>query len=75
MPTFAPDQLAAWTGGRWTSRPAAPLPGFTTDTRQLRAGQVFVALATDRRDGHAFLPAAAAAGAWTLRFRSNCHSS
>ena len=63
MPTFAPDELAAWTGGRWTSRPAAPLTGFTTDTRQLRAGQVFVALSTDRRDGHAFLPAAAAAGA------------
>jgi UDP-N-acetylmuramoyl-tripeptide--D-alanyl-D-alanine ligase len=55
--------LAAWTGGRWTAQPAAPLAGFTMDTRQLRAGQVFVALKTDKRDGHEFLPAAEAAGA------------
>lgn len=33
------------------------------DTRQLRAGQVFVAIRTDKRDGHDFLPAAQAAGA------------
>ncbi|MBC8039766.1 MAG: UDP-N-acetylmuramoyl-tripeptide--D-alanyl-D-alanine ligase, partial [Opitutaceae bacterium] len=31
------------------------------DTRQLREGQVFVALKTDKRDGHDFLPAAHAA--------------
>ncbi len=63
MPSFAPGQLATWTGGRWTTEPAAPLTGFTQDTRQLRAGQVFVALKTDKRDGHDFLPAAQAAGA------------
>ena len=63
MPAFTPDQLAAWTGGRWSARPAAPLTGFTMDTRQLRAGQVFVALRTEKRDGHEFLPAAQAAGA------------
>jgi UDP-N-acetylmuramoyl-tripeptide--D-alanyl-D-alanine ligase len=63
MPTFAPAQLASWTGGRWTAAPAAPLAGFTMDTRQLRAGQMFVALKTEKRDGHAFLPAAQAAGA------------
>ncbi|HEY8931894.1 MAG TPA: Mur ligase domain-containing protein, partial [Rariglobus sp.] len=33
------------------------------DTRQLRDGQVFVALRTGKRDGHDFLPAAQAAGA------------
>ncbi|MBC8040969.1 MAG: UDP-N-acetylmuramoyl-tripeptide--D-alanyl-D-alanine ligase [Opitutaceae bacterium] len=33
------------------------------DTRQLRDGQVFVALKTEKRDGHDFLPAAHAAGA------------
>ncbi len=63
MPTFAPDLLAAWTGGRWTAVPAAPLTSFASDTRQLRKGQVFVALKTDKRDGHAFLAAAQAAGA------------
>src|ERR1019366_8334834 len=63
MPTFAPAQLASWTGGRWTAAPAAPLAGFTMDTRQLRAGQMFVAIKTAKRDGHEFLAAARAAGA------------
>jgi UDP-N-acetylmuramoyl-tripeptide--D-alanyl-D-alanine ligase len=63
MPSFAPAYLAAWTGGRWTAKPALPLTGFTQDTRQLRAGQVFVALRTDKRDGHDFLTAAVASGA------------
>ena len=63
MPVFAPETLAAWTSGKWTALPAAPLAGFTMDTRQLRTGQVFIALKTDKRDGHDFLPAAQAAGA------------
>ncbi|MDB6127470.1 MAG: UDP-N-acetylmuramoylalanyl-D-glutamyl-2,6-diaminopimelate--D-alanyl-D-alanyl ligase [Verrucomicrobia bacterium] len=63
MPTFVPAQLATWTGGRWTAQPKAELAGFTMDTRQLRAGQVFVALKTDKRDGHEFLAAAQASGA------------
>ncbi len=33
------------------------------DTRQIRTGQVFVALKTDKRDGHDFLAAAESAGA------------
>jgi UDP-N-acetylmuramoyl-tripeptide--D-alanyl-D-alanine ligase len=63
MVQYPPDELAAWTGGRWTTRPASPPTGFAIDTRQLRAGQAFVALKTGRRDGHDFLPAAQAAGA------------
>jgi len=63
MPDFPAQLLASWTGGRWTAQPVPPLSGFTMDTRQLRAGQVFVALRTDRRDGHDFLAAAQAAGA------------
>src|SRR5256885_581366 len=63
MPTFAPTYLASWTGGQWTSKPSSPLNGFTQDTRQLRLGQVFVALKTEKRDGHDFLAAAMAAGA------------
>jgi UDP-N-acetylmuramoyl-tripeptide--D-alanyl-D-alanine ligase len=55
MPLFAEDKLAAWTGGRWTRIPNGVLAGFTQDTRQLSAGQVFVALKTDRRDGHDFI--------------------
>ena len=63
MPTFSPQDLATWTGGRWTAEPRARLEGFTIDTRQLRAGQVFVAIKTEKRDGHDFLGAAEEAGA------------
>lgn len=62
MPTFAATDLAAWTAGRWTTAPAA-VTGFGTDTRALRAGDAFVAIRTERRDGHDFLPAARAQGA------------
>ncbi len=40
-----------------------PVTGFTMDSRSLRAGEVFVAIQTAKRDGHDFLPQAAAAGA------------
>jgi len=60
---FSPEQLAEWTGGQWTRPPSAALQGFAIDTRQLRPGQVFVALKTKKRDGHAYLADAAKAGA------------
>ena len=63
MPTFAPDQLAQWTHGRWTAEPLAPLHAFSFDTRKLRSGDVFVAIKTEKRDGHDFLFDAKAAGA------------
>ena len=63
MTAFDPDRLAAWTGGRWTAPPAGPVTGFAHDTRTLRPGQLFVAVRSERRDGHDFLAAAAAAGA------------
>lgn len=63
MLTFSPDFLAATTGGHWTRQPECALTGFGIDTRTLRAGDVFVALKTAARDGHAFLGTARAAGA------------
>ncbi len=63
MPTFTFEQLAHWTGGRWSAVPVAPLTGFGVDTRRLRRGDVFVALKTAQRDGHDFLGEAQAAGA------------
>lgn len=63
MPTFTPEKMAAWTGGRWTRQPGGAITGFTQDTRQLAAGQVFVALRTEKRDGHDFLGEALARGA------------
>lgn len=62
MPEFSAQQLAEWTGGRWTAAPTTSLLGFTVDTRQLRAGQVFIAIKTGKRDGHDFLGAAQEAG-------------
>ena len=63
MPAFAPEKLAAWTGGSWSRLPDRALTGFTQDTRQLGAGQIFVALKTDKRDGHDFLFEAQRCGA------------
>src|SRR5512141_2137019 len=63
MPTFAAEKMAAWTGGRWTRIPGGALGGFTQDTRQLAAGQVFVAVKTDKRDGHDYLDEAQKRGA------------
>lgn len=63
MPTFAADKLATWTGGTWSPFPGTAISGFNQDTRTLSAGQVFVALKTDKRDGHDFLGEACAKGA------------
>lgn len=63
MPTFAADKLATWTGGTWSPFPGAAITGFNQDTRALSPGQVFVALRTEKRDGHDFLGEAQARGA------------
>ena len=63
MPSFAQEKLAVWTGGRWSRLPEGALTGFNQDTRALTAGQVFVALKTDKRDGHDFLGEAQGKGA------------
>src|SRR5688572_1104709 len=41
----------------------ARFSGVSTDTRSLRAGELFVALRGERFDGHGFLSKAASAGA------------
>ncbi len=63
MPTFAAEKLATWTGGSWSPLPGTAITGFNQDTRTLSAGQVFVALKTEKRDGHDFLGEARAKGA------------
>ncbi len=63
MPLFDPADLAAWTGGHWHGSAPESLGPLAADTRKLRAGEVFVALQTPRRDGHDFLETARAAGA------------
>lgn len=63
MPAFDPAQLARWTGGQWTAVPDSVPAGFCVDSRQIRPGEIFVAIKTSQRDGHEFLGAAQAAGA------------
>ncbi len=54
--------LARTTGGRLTGADVA-FQGISTDTRKLRAGELFVALSGPNFDGHAFLSAARSMGA------------
>jgi UDP-N-acetylmuramoyl-tripeptide--D-alanyl-D-alanine ligase len=62
-PTFTAAELVTATGGRWLDAPPAEVAGVSTDTRTIGAGTLFVALRGERFDAHAFLPAAARAGA------------
>ncbi len=59
-PSFFEETLAPGRAGRDAFEGAA---GFSIDTRSLAPGEVFVALRTERRDGHEFLEEAAARGA------------
>lgn len=63
MPTFIPAELAAWTHGTWVGTTPREIAGFGIDTRALKPGECFIAIRTERRDGHDFLAAAKAAGA------------
>jgi len=58
---WPPEALAAATGGRMTVPFAAA--GVSIDSRSLRPGDLFVALAGEHRDGHEFVAAALARGA------------
>lgn len=59
------DGVRAAANGAWLARPreGASPQGASIDTRSLKPGQVFFAIKGQRVDGHAYLDAAAAAGA------------
>ena len=63
MPAFAAADLAAWSLGSWQGDAPASVSGFGNDSRRLASGEAFVALRSDRRDGHDFLGDARARGA------------
>lgn len=48
---------------RWQGRPPAAFPGLALDSRAVRPGGLFCAIAGGRHDGHEFAAAAARAGA------------
>jgi UDP-N-acetylmuramoyl-tripeptide--D-alanyl-D-alanine ligase len=63
MLSFSPGDLAMWTGGTWSASPTRTLRGFSIDSRRVLPGDVFVALRTERRDGHDFVADAVTRGA------------
>ncbi len=62
QPLWTWDALIAASGGQPDGMPEMPIGGVSIDSRTLQPGDLFVAL-KDARDGHAFVPAAFAAGA------------
>ncbi len=61
--TLAAIAHALGLGGHW---PEQPVTGICTDSRQVAAGNVFLALRGETFDGHQFVAQAAAAGAIAL---------
>ncbi|CAN5367309.1 UDP-N-acetylmuramoyl-tripeptide--D-alanyl-D-alanine ligase [soil metagenome] len=55
--------IAAMTGAQLNGDPTAIVSRISTDTRDLRSGDLFVALRGETFDGHDFIEAAGAAGA------------
>jgi UDP-N-acetylmuramoyl-tripeptide--D-alanyl-D-alanine ligase len=64
MAILDPAEAATIAHGVWAEgHPVSPLTSFAIDSRILEPGQCFVALQTDRRDGHDFLQQACDNGA------------
>lgn len=67
MTFWTHDSIRTAAGGRWLAPPPERIAkhpaGVSIDTRSLAPGQIFVALAGERVDGHAFLDRARDAGA------------
>jgi UDP-N-acetylmuramoyl-tripeptide--D-alanyl-D-alanine ligase len=62
-PVLDPLWMAAVTGGTWTRLPAAPVRAASHDTRLTGPGDLFVALAGEKADGHAYVARAFEQGA------------
>ncbi|MGB5734111.1 MAG: Mur ligase domain-containing protein, partial [Thiohalocapsa sp.] len=63
---WTPAVFASVSRGRWLVPPAdaaSPIRGLTIDSRTVRPGDAFLAIAGERFDGHAFVDRARAAGA------------
>lgn len=62
-PLWTLGEILSATRGRCLGAPAAPVRGFSIDTRSLEKGEGFVAIRGPNRDGHAFVAAALDQGA------------
>ncbi|MBL8574342.1 MAG: UDP-N-acetylmuramoylalanyl-D-glutamyl-2,6-diaminopimelate--D-alanyl-D-alanine ligase [Hyphomicrobiaceae bacterium] len=62
-PLWTLEAFAAAAGGRIVGAPAAAILGISIDTRTLKPGDAFVALAGEQTDGHAYVERALGAGA------------
>ena len=64
MKTISAETLCAAVGGEWLfGDGASAVTGLTTDSRVVRAGEVFLPVIGERFDGHDYIGAALAAGA------------
>ena len=62
-PPLTAAAIAAATGGRLLLSSERPIAGVVVDSRQVRPGNLFVALPGERTDGHRFIGAAVRLGA------------
>lgn len=62
MAIFTLKEIAEATGGNMLGEPESVVTGVSTDSRQVAAGELFVALRGEHFDGHAFIEAAAKRG-------------
>ncbi len=62
-PGLTADDMADATGGRFLARSSRSVLGAAVDSRDVVAGNVFIALPGERTDGHAFVGDAIARGA------------
>jgi UDP-N-acetylmuramoyl-tripeptide--D-alanyl-D-alanine ligase len=54
-PVWTLGEVISATGGRCAGDPAAPISGFTIDSRALETGEGFIAIRGPNRDGHDFV--------------------
>ena len=52
---FSDEQLALWSGGAWNKSPVGPLLRVVHDSREIKPGDIYLAVKGERVDGHQFL--------------------
>ena len=57
-PLWTLGEVMSATDGRCTGDPAAPISGFSIDSRAIQPGEGFIAIRGPNRDGHDFVPKA-----------------